>query len=538
MFKAVIADDEPKVCQLIHKLVNWQELGIDISGIAHNGIDAFELICSHKPEIVITDIRMPGLDGLDIIKKVRESGIDSRFIIISGYRHFEYAQNALKYNVEDYLLKPIKKTELNGVLEKICSNLKADNSRNIIEAEIKNQLLSNRDSLHRHFISSIMLKQNDLKEINMNDVNREYQLNFSEGIFQAFFIKIDSPKENMAIPGADKIFDKISEISKKILSEKCNEVIIKANTSEVIGLVNYSQDCADIVKKSIKLLFDEVKNYLDFFGCFDLTLGVGSIQYEMSNIYKSLKDSIDAVKYRIVLGTDRVIWSGGLKFKGMEICNILNPEKERQLINTIEALDMDGFKSLLSDIFSYFRNHSDINPCLAFDICEKIGDIFIQTMQKTGISEDMEKSFKNSISTKLSQARSLNEIHDLTYETLSGFFDKQLQEKRMQDYKPIRMAKQYINERYMEQIRLDDMAELVHLNPAYFSTIFKKETGLNFSDYLISYRIDIAKELLKSTNLSIAEIALKIGYSETKYFSKLFNKVVGIKPSQYRKLYS
>jgi two-component system response regulator YesN len=100
------------------------------------------------------------------------------------------------------------------------------------------------------------------------------------------------------------------------------------------------------------------------------------------------------------------------------------------------------------------------------------------------------------------------------------------------------VAKQYIAEHYREQIKLEDVARQVHLNPVYFSTIFKKETGMNFSDYLINYRLDVAKDLLKTTGLSMAEIAGAVGYLDTKYFSKLFTKVVGIKPSEYRKLYS
>ncbi|EIW26972.1 response regulator receiver protein, partial [Pelosinus fermentans A11] len=112
MLKVLIADDEEKICQLIEKLIDWQALDMKLSGVANNGIEALEKIEALSPDVVITDIRMPGYDGLDLVKKTRELNVGVEFVIISGYRHFEYAQTAIKYGVSDYLLKPIKKQEL------------------------------------------------------------------------------------------------------------------------------------------------------------------------------------------------------------------------------------------------------------------------------------------------------------------------------------------------------------------------------------------------------------------------------------------
>ncbi|MEG1575342.1 MAG: response regulator, partial [Clostridium sp.] len=118
MLKVIVADDEEKICQLIVKLVDWTSLGMEVAAIASNGIEAMEKIISLKPDIVITDIRMPGYDGLELIKRAKSEGINTEFIIISGYRHFEYAQNAIRYGVGDYLLKPIKKDELMDALKR------------------------------------------------------------------------------------------------------------------------------------------------------------------------------------------------------------------------------------------------------------------------------------------------------------------------------------------------------------------------------------------------------------------------------------
>ena len=116
MLKIMIADDEDKICQLIYKLIDWSSMRMEVIGIAHNGIEALDLAKEYHPDIAITDIRMPGLDGLEFIEKAKEVDPNLEFIIISGYQQFEYAKKAIKYGVSDYLLKPIKKEELIGTL--------------------------------------------------------------------------------------------------------------------------------------------------------------------------------------------------------------------------------------------------------------------------------------------------------------------------------------------------------------------------------------------------------------------------------------
>ena len=112
LLKVIIADDEDKVCQLIYGLIDWESLGMEVIGIAHNGLEALEMVKTLEPDLMITDIRMPGYDGLELIERSKEISDTLEFIIISGFRHFEYAQHAIKYGVGDYLLKPIKKEEL------------------------------------------------------------------------------------------------------------------------------------------------------------------------------------------------------------------------------------------------------------------------------------------------------------------------------------------------------------------------------------------------------------------------------------------
>lgn len=537
MLKAIIADDEQKICQLIQRLVKWDELDIEIVGTADNGLDAFELICQHQPDIVITDIRMPGLDGLELIKKVKEHNLSPSFIIISGYRHFEYAHNALKYGVEDYLLKPIKKDELVATLVKISDRNLLTSGRIEDEMRMKSILANNRDRLRQHFISRIVFESEKNTDIKMENVNEEYQFKFIKGCFETLIIKLDQRLSSEFGENIEKVLEYISKITDKFFKDKCSEMITYVKGSAVLCVLNYPEQ-VDSLRKSYRYLYDEVKSYVDTFDNYSLTIGIGSTERNFSDILKSFSASQDAVRYRIALGVDRIIKFDSLRFENLPLSEVITAERERQLANYIEALDKEGFKGKITEVFSYLGDKRDINPCLFFEVCDKIAELVINTMKKNGLTMGNENGLKKKIDAMLDCAVNTQEIHKALYEWAAEQIDLCLQGKKMQDTKPIRTAKQYIAEHYMEQLSLDDIAQVVHFNSAYFCTVFKREVGLNFSDYLINCRLYAAKEFLRDTNLSMAQISEKIGYTDTKYFSKLFNKIVGIKPSEYRKLYS
>lgn len=192
MLKIIIADDEDKICQLIYKLVDWKSIQMEVVGIAHNGIEAFDLVKIHNPDIAITDIRMPGLDGLEFIEKAKEVNPNLEFIIISGYQQFEYAQKAIKYGVSDYLLKPIKKDELVGTLTTMKDHylVKAEQLSN--EERMKLSLKNNMVKLRNSFFNEILFKRiKRMNDISIDKINQEYQFHLKKGCFQILTLKLD-----------------------------------------------------------------------------------------------------------------------------------------------------------------------------------------------------------------------------------------------------------------------------------------------------------------------------------------------------------
>ena len=192
MLKVLIADDESKVCQLIEKLVDWDALDMEVAAVAENGIDALEKIKEVHPDIVITDIRMPGYDGLDLIRLGKEEAPKAEFVIISGYRHFEYAQMAIRYGVNAYLLKPIKKDELTETLKRLSTRFRAQTEQLSQEEKTRLAVRSDEKNLRQAFLQDLVGRRNkETLSQPLLEINREFHYRFEPGEFCIAILKLD-----------------------------------------------------------------------------------------------------------------------------------------------------------------------------------------------------------------------------------------------------------------------------------------------------------------------------------------------------------
>jgi two-component system response regulator YesN len=535
MFKVVIADDEYLICQLIKNLIIWEELDLDLVGKAGNGFEAYELLVEHKPEILITDIKMPRLDGLELVKKARDENINCRFVIISGHRHFEYARNALKYNVEDYLLKPINKDDLNATLKKVCRSLAAEKQDIEKRNEIYGQLENSRNSLRRHFINYTASDMKKVEGSSLSTISKEFDLEFTKGLFQAFIIKIDINGGKPDNTDFNSLLSKISGLCDKRLTSSCYEFISSPVRNGVLVLLNYDTNDSGTVKKEIKSLFEEIRLVTDMFSDLSSTMGAGTVEDNIDQLPESIAAAMNAVKCRILLGRNRIIDGAALNYRTNGPGDLIGPDKEKQLRKAFEVLDNDAYREWLEGIMACFIG--DISPAVMYDIGERVSEMFLNTIKSLKLELNEDKPLGEEIVTMLDSSGNMDDVFRSIFNPVSRRITELSNQKEMMDSKPVRDAKIYIADHYMEQIKLEDVARAVYLNPIYLSTIFKMHSGINYTDYLTNYRIDAAKELLKSTGISIAEIAAKVGYMEARYFSKIFTKTVGIKPKDYRKLY-
>lgn len=537
MLKVLIADDEKMICSLISQLLDWNALGYEIVGMAYTGVDAYEMIRKEQPDVIISDIRMPGYDGIELIKRTKEAGIEAEFVMISGFKQFEYAQNAMKYGVKYYLLKPIEEDKLQEIAEEIkdsiLSRKQHDHYRNQLELEIQ----ETRDKMKKRFLTSMLFGEHESRKIaDCNSINQEYSTSFKEGVFQAVFIKVDTDGgEEESIGSMIEKLEKYTDI----LGDVCEEHITTEMHSGIITLVNYKFEQEALVRKKIEEMYEEIKKYIDRFEGFSVVLGVGRKMDHFLESNLCLQTAIDAIKYRIRISNTNIIYLENYQFEPYDIDKIVTEGKKQAYLSKVVSGDIRGAQECLAATLREIRySGGSYSPILFFDILIAYVDLLTDYCKQQDLySEEYERNLKKwNVSTDniRSEKMLLAVTEDLIRETL----EYAAEEKKSKDIKPIREIKKYIEENYMEEISLGQLAELVDMNASYLSSVFKKETGMTYSEYLILCRVKQASRLLVETNLSIGEIAHQSGYQDARYFSKQFSKQVGLKPSEYRKLYS
>lgn len=534
MLKVLIADDEKNICLMIQKLIAWEDYGMEVIGLAHNGIDAVNVMEEKRPDIVISDIRMPGYDGLEIVQKAHDMKLTADFVIISGYKYFEYAHKALNLGVEHYLLKPIDKKELEETLKKIAQKRKAYLRKAEEEEELKEQAKSSRRKIQKHFLSSIMEKSSNLPNMELNRINTEYQCEFEQGCFCAIFAKLDCQVKDQDLTG---LLHMMEEIIDEDLQGGDKEYINSTMKSGVISIINYRPELREGFLVGMEKPFLRMRRELDKFWGYHITMGVGGEKNSIGEIADSIKESIYAIKCRGKAGTDRIIYYDQLKYKEASILQLLDEKKGHELENMVEALDYEALHGEVGKTLEQIKATAMYSPVTVYDYLERLSEIVLTVLKNNQTAETVYRSFEEDSQKIMDFYTDLNEMVYWFTELIRSTFETVIADRKSRSQLPIRMAKQYVQENYNRQVSLEDVAEAIGLSPAYLSTMFKKEMGINFSDFLISCRIEAAKELLKTTDLPIAEVAEKVGYTDSRYFSKTFHKVVGLKPSMYRKLY-
>jgi len=525
MLKVIIADDEVKVCDLVRALVDWSSFDMEIVGVAHNGIEALELVKALNPDIIITDIRMPGHDGLELIRLLKEANPNLRSIIMSGYKQFEYAKIAIKYGVSDYLLKPIKKTELENTLKKLSVEKKS----------ATDNILQNKETLNRlrmGLYTDILFGNKKVSDI--KDINKEYHYEFNEGNFQCFAVKVDCPNIELFNNSIKLLSNKIFDITRNSLKGDYYDMEFALKDSIIYCIINYDEQQKDNIRKKLKQIMDELNVLRSMFDKMEFTIGLGEVSEKLFEY--SLASTEQLIMQRLTTGTGKIIEDlpedepvnrqallSGFSESIVGVIEVLDSEKlaeeTQALKKTILNATSDG-QSIYSMVISAYgiytgllQNHHQISVGLISDSAEQ---------------DNLQFSLCGSADT----------LFDVLEAKMTDAMTLIIEEKKHESIKPIRIAKQYINANYMNTIALDEVSGIVGFNSSYFSALFKKETGENFLEYVSKIRINKAKEFLKDTNLTIAAICEKVGYQDIAHFTRYFKKYTGLKPNEYRKLYS
>lgn len=499
MLKLLIVDDERIICDTISRLIDWNKLGIHLIGTAENGLDALNIIIDESPEIVMTDIRMPGLTGLELIKRVTELNRITEFIVLSGYGEFEYAKEAMRYGVRHYLLKPCNEKQITKTIEEVkehFSSLVLEKSRQPLY-----------QSLHQGILFNIVSDSIGLNNHNYKIVFDKYSnfLDFNNIPYALFYIYyLENKFLESAMDNIDKIFDRAK-------AELPPYYIYVKNTLVFF----YPADLADseiILSKVNSLSFPDatVQCKCEYKTFVSLSTLLNAIlpkinRYEI--IYLRMFRSILTISNRdsVVKRVDMYI---SCLLKGSSNAHEIL-EKLKHIFDSVQ--DLLFLQSLGNIVITKIMSYRNV------DILEN-NEQFITDFYNSG---DIETA-SYLLSKKLAQIfHSINQ----TGNDIDMSLSHQIKKYVCENLSNPNLSLKWISE------------QILFMNSDYVSKRFIKETGEKFSHYIVRKRIESAKKLLTSqTDLNVQEVAQQVGCGNNPlYFSQLFKKYTGMTPSSFYK---
>lgn len=528
--KLVIADDEEFICQLLISIIDFEKLDMELIGSVNDGESLLNLINTSSPDIVITDICMPKLDGLDVIRQINESGKKCKFIVVSGYQQFEYAHNALRYDVEDYIVKPLDPDEINKVLTKTINDLR-----------MANNLIPPTDyiSTVRSQFLSTALPQISTEAVPLEQINWKNYTHFKDGLFRAVSVKLDYT--NRAMQEHENIFSvlkKLSDLTIQNFEPICYDVICEQKSAGIMAIINYAHAKENEILDSIDILFKQAKNIINLFRGFTLTV-CSTDSFEDIHYGSKAMDELRTASFsRLYEGTNRIIFYTESLYDKKALDKILTVTGDA-LKKDFSILDINSFNQHMKSIFSL--------PSAAICSCNTV--VFLRKIRKQAfeISDSLADGLIDSDTiwqlyrdTSFSLHHCTNPIdyQNQYISQISKCMSLVSDAIKAKNAWPIRYACSYIEENYPCYIKMEDVAKKVNLTPSYFSTLFKKEAGKNFSEYVTEVRMEKACDFLKNSDMNISEVAHAVGFSDLQHFSKSFKKAIGVKPTEFRKIYS
>lgn len=534
MYKVLIIDDESIIRKGIKNIINWKQLDCEVCADASDGIEGIELIKRFLPEIIITDIRMPGLDGLSMIKQVKGIVPYSKIIILTGYRDFDYVQEAIKCGAFDFLLKPSKIEELTAVLTRAVNDI---NDQKIRHMEI--------DRFKLLFEQSIPI----LREKLLYDII--YGLNTNENEILEKMRLFNINIQNFVLVVMENDYDEKSNSSQydkhlyqfgivnsfeEIFAEKYEVLSIMLNSSRV-GFIIQKPDRKelDIVEVSEKCGYlQEVIN--NGFG-FTVTIAVSSGGVSPMELPEKLKECLGSLEYKSYMGNNSIIQYSDLNsFFRYEDYSILD-KYQKQLLESIKSGNEGLVRVTTQNIARYVTtNKININYMKNFyyTTLSSINNIRISVSAIEVDKKHEEGKDIASLLKLIEKSESADELNSLLEDVAVRIAEKVNNFNNKSIKLILRKAIDYIQEHYNEQVTLNEVAENIYVSTFYISRMFKKELGKSFVDYLNDVRIEKSKELLKDVKYKTYEVAEIVGISDPHYFSKLFKKYSGMTPSEYR----
>lgn len=522
MYKILIVDDESIERKAIRYIIENSHLNIAEIEEASNGQEAVSKAEVFEPNITFLDIKMPGLSGIEAAKILKKANSENMIIFLTAFDEFEFAQEAIKIGVEDFIIKPATNERILEVLNKTIDKLDKLKQIHIDKKDMEDKLSKITKYLEREFVSSVVLGEIDEEQAKdyLNFIMAEFKRGFGMVIQLKFYKEDGMPplQQNMI---QRRFVEKISSILEKSKIRYLMNYFRYRVYILVYGYPENEKDfCAAMIGDELQKLAKKMGEQFDT----QINIGIGNEYHKISELWKSFSQAKVACENTMVL-LEETEDLQNYKADSLEI-------KEKKLCESILDCNEQEAIAIVDDILdNIIYSSNDIN-----EVRLKLYEFLVLLNKSLNSNRNMRNKIPENLFDDLKNICCKADGKMYVQEYLSKVMEEINQLKADKTGLMLEKAKKYIHQHYNQDISLDDIASMSGFSTYYFCKMFKKYYHVSFTDYLTSLRIKHAKELLQNPDLSIKEITEMIGYLDSNYFTRVFKKYEGLTPTEYRQI--
>lgn len=506
--KAILIDDEINIIRNLQQVLPWDAQQVDVVGTAKNGVQAMELVRAHHPQLIFCDIRMPIMDGIAFLQELRVIDEEAEVIMLTGYQEFEYARSVLRFRVTDYVLKPIDYDALEQLFVKIVKNIREKLQQSQLDHEAQHRM---KDIAFEKVLLDCI---RGFHEQGRHEANEAFELQHMK--FALFVLEISQAEETSNLPD-----DRLLSLLEGFEDQFGENQSYLLHVADRFWAVLVAGSLPHVNEKQLELIMKRVSSSLAdneqlTIAAYERTIRAEELHKVWNTICKEL--SFTQQPYLIV--------------REVESTRMSNEQQIWQCtdrcIAAIKHLDQAAARNSLLQLNQLLRMRSSQS---LQQIEMLINSIIVYMLRELRRYDAVSSNVEQEVWRQLNTASKLKELTMLISRMVEEAFSEH-SNKRPQA--SIHIAKDYIESHLSEDIAAEEVAQYLNISVSYFSTIFKQQYGMTFIEFVTQTRIERAKSLLSVTKKSISDVAKAVGYTERRYFNKVFQKRVGMLPSEYR----
>ncbi|MEC0267321.1 response regulator [Paenibacillus anseongense] len=529
MIRVLIVDDEFLVRVGLKTIIPWEQNGFELVGEAANGVEALHILKQQECHIVLTDIRMPNCDGLQLLEEMKSVAPQAKCMILSNHNDFAYVQKALRLGAVDYILKlTIEPEELLEKLNQLKESIELETVKTMEDSQLKYKMTKYGKEAREKRIRELLVKQNSTRS-DVEEVMREFNLRpYRTPIYVV----------NFQLDHYNEVVEQNKFQSERLLhftvANILTEIFKKYGEGELIEIENGKYSI--IVDHLQDSMLHEVQEAVAAFLEVTISIGVSAPVQEILDVHQGFIQASEALSYRFYEGEGAFIY-----FEHIQAVEPGSPQKpwsDEDWERLVEKRDAAGLQQKLDEGYEAIRKGPKSNPEHMREAWVHLVHLLEAFARKLG--GDLYSVPLHGAMYPYHAVRSLERMRDI-YLWFHGWLPVYLDQIRLfsnQQYRPeIQAVINTIKEQFDQPLKVSELAKKAGFTENYLSVLFKKETSETIMDYLIRLRMSRARELLKDQAYKIYEISEMVGYGDSTYFSKLFKKMEGVYPLEYRKLY-